>query len=57
MVNNKSLAPLIITLTAILAITALEILAILHDINGILLSAVTIVLAGLAGYEVKKLRK
>lgn len=44
----------IATILAILCITALEIVAIANDINGALLAGSIAIIAGLAGYAVKR---
>jgi len=45
------------TITAILAITALECFALAQDINGALLGFAIAAIAGLGGYEIGKRKK
>jgi len=47
----------IVSIIAILAITALEIVAIANDVNGALLAGSIAIIAGLGGYAVKVKRK
>lgn len=46
----------IITLTAIVAIVALEMVALCKGINGVLLGGAITIIAGLGGYQVHNLR-
>ena len=46
----------IITVTAIGAITAIEVAALLMGLNGILLTVTIAAIAGLGGYEVKAVK-
>lgn len=47
----------ILAIVAILILGVLEVTAILHQIDGILLSAVVAIIAGLAGFEARDLLK
>jgi len=58
--NLWSLAGLIMnitTITAIICITTLAVVAIANNINGVALSAAFIIIGGLGGYEIGRKRK
>ena len=47
----------ITTITAIICITTLAVVAIANNINGVALSAAFIIIGGLGGYEIGRKRK
>ena len=47
----------ILAVTGIAALTIIEVVALIHGINHSLLAGVTAIIAGLAGYEIRKRRE